>query len=285
MSDLDDLQYDPASAPVEGPPPRRSGLAWVAVVALVAVAAGLGWYLWQRSDGGRPAEEGERPAAGAGVSGEAPPAAELEEEIELPPLDASDALVRELARLLSTNPDLAAWLATDRLIRRVTAVVVNVAEGESPAPHVRFLGPDGSFTAEEDDGALVAAPDSYRRYDRLAAAFDSLDPQGVARFYRKLEPLFDQAYRDLGYPGGRFRQPLGRAIGSLLATPVPPDRLDLEAGVASYRFRRPEYERLTPAQKHLVRMGPRNIRLIQAELRQIAAALDLEVAPADPGQL
>ena len=32
-------------------------------------------------------------------------------------------------------------------------------------------------------------------------------------------------------------------------------------------------EALSPAQRHLLRMGPRNVRMIQGELRTLAAAL------------
>jgi hypothetical protein len=104
-----------------------------------------------------------------------------------------------------------------------------------------------------------------------------MDSRGLARLYRKLEPLLDEAYRDLGYPDGRFREPLAAAIRSLLATPVPPERVALAPAVESYRYADPRFEQLTPAQKLLLRMGQRNVRRVQAKLRELAAALGLEV--------
>ena len=37
-------------------------------------------------------------------------------------------------------------------------------------------------------------------------------------------------------------------------------------------------ESLGPVEKHLLRMGPRNTKLIQSKAREIAAALDLRLA-------
>jgi hypothetical protein len=40
-----------------------------------------------------------------------------------------------------------------------------------------------------------------------------------------------------------------------------------------YFFSAPELERLGPVEKHLLRMGPRNTRIIQAKARQMERAL------------
>ena len=40
-----------------------------------------------------------------------------------------------------------------------------------------------------------------------------------------------------------------------------------------WAFSDPAVERLSPAQKHLVRMGPDNAALVQAKLRELADAL------------
>jgi hypothetical protein len=45
----------------------------------------------------------------------------------------------------------------------------------------------------------------------------------------------------------------------------------------------PDLENLTAAQKHLLRMGPENIRVIQAKLREIAQALGFEIQEPAPG--
>jgi hypothetical protein len=61
--------------------------------------------------------------------------------IELPPLDETDAVVRRLVGSLSSHPGVAAWLATDGLIRTFVVVIDNIATGHTPAKHLRALKP------------------------------------------------------------------------------------------------------------------------------------------------
>jgi hypothetical protein len=108
----------------------------------------------------------------------------------------------------------------------------------------------------------------------------SLDTEGTAEQYRRLRPLFQEAYRDLGFRTS-FDAALAGAVEMLLAVPVPQGPVELErAGVGAYEYRDPELEGLSPAQKHLLRMGPRNIERVQAKLRHLVEALDLPVLPA-----
>ena len=45
--------------------------------------------------------------------------------------------------------------------------------------------------------------------------------------------------------------------------------------VVVYEYADPRLEAMTPAQKALLRMGPRNVPRVQAKLRELAAALGL----------
>src|SRR5262249_44605525 len=112
----------------------------------------------------------------------------------LPPLADSDTVVRDLARGLSSRPELAEWLATPELVRKVVAAVENVAGGESPRPHLLFLAPATRFDVIRREGRLYVDPQSYARYDRIADVIASLDPKGTAELGRRLQPLLDEAY-------------------------------------------------------------------------------------------
>jgi hypothetical protein len=61
----------------------------------------------------------------------------------------------------------------------------------------------------------------------------------------------------------------------LLETPVVEGDVRLVTRGALYAYADPRLEALLPAQKQLVRTGPRNTRLMQAKLREIALALGL----------
>ncbi len=208
------------------------------------------------------------PPAPAPAAPSAPPPA-----IEVPPLDASDEVVRSLAETLSEHPRLAAWVAPDNLVRRFVAAVVDVANGESPRPHVGHLAPERAFGVREREGALLIDSGSFGRYDTFTTVVDSLDEETALELHRQLKPLFDEAYRDLGYPGGNFDAALAKAIDRVLQAPIPAGNLSVRRRVSTYRFADPDLEALGPVEKHLIRMGPANARRVQAKLRDLRAAL------------
>jgi hypothetical protein len=192
----------------------------------------------------------------------------------LPALDESDDFVRRSAASLSSLPELARWLAQPGLVRTLVAVVTNVADGETPRPHLGFLAPTQHFRAKGAPGRhTVADPASFTGYDRFADAIASIDAGAAVSSYRTLEPLFDAAYRELGHPEGGFRHGLDRALAALVETPVPPANAELVPHAVGFRYADPKLEALTAAQKQFLRIGPRNVPLVQAKLRELQAAL------------
>jgi hypothetical protein len=214
-----------------------------------------------------------------------PPPAPLAEEMgpelpPFPPLAESDTLASELVRGLSSNPRLASWLANGSVVRRFVAVVDNVADGESPKPHVPFLAPEGEFrTATIRRDRVVIDPRSYDRYDALADAIASLDTRGSVELYRQLRPLTDEAYGELGRSDRSFDDALRSAIRRVLATPLVEGDVELVPRVISFGFDDPRLQGLGPVEKHLVRLGPRNLRIVQERVR--AFALELGIPPTE----
>jgi hypothetical protein len=188
-------------------------------------------------------------------------------------LDKSDDLVRELVRKLSSNPGLSRWLVTDHLIRRFVSIVDVIANGGSPRRDVNFVDFKGEFKVEEAGGEVFLDPNTYRRYNRIADIFVSLDTDGCVTLYRQLRQPIRQAYSDLGYPEEDFNATLKKAILELLQTPIVENRIYLKKDVLTYKIADPELEQLSRAQKHLLRMGPDNMRAVQSKLREIAQKL------------
>jgi hypothetical protein len=195
----------------------------------------------------------------------------------------SDPTVIDLVRGLSTHPQLGTWLATKGLTRRFVVSVANIAEGATPSSQVPFLRPTGTFRIKERGQLQFVDPSSYKRYDLVADVFASLDPQGGATAYRAAKPLLEEAYRELGTPNHNFDDVVAQAIAELLATPVVDGDIELRPLVTTYAFANPKLEALAPVQRQFLRMGPRNMRLIQAQLRAIASALGISegAAPGD----
>ena len=271
MPDVQDYELFRPEEPPPQAPPRRVGLWIVAAVGVVAIAiAAYVAFRSRQSAAPTAITAPERAEAARPLGGDPAP-------VVLPPLDETDALVRELVRQLTSHPQVAAWLATDGLVRNFTVVVANVAEGKTPAGHLRVLRPSESFQVVDRDGDRLIDPRSYERYNELAAATASIDPAGAARLYATLKPRIEEAYRDLGALDTPFDRTLERAIVLLLETPVRdgPVRVRVEPRGIVYGFDDPKLEALTGAQKQLLRTGSRNARTIQSALRQIALALGI----------
>jgi hypothetical protein len=275
MQEPPDLDLHDATPPEFGPGRRQSAGPWVAALVVAAIVAGAAYWYYQRSRvPGLPA-----PAAIADPSGDTTlqPLGAAAEPIDVPPLDMSDEVVRKLVAALSSHPRVTAWLATDNLVRNFTVAVENVAGGQSPAAHLQVLRPEAPFSRTERDDRLFIDPRSYDRYSGLADAVASIDAGGAARLYTTLKPRIEEAYRELGREEP-FDRALERAIVSLLRVPDVEGDVELEPQGGVYQYASPRLEQMTPAQKQLLRMGPRNVRTIQEKLRDIALALGI---PAD----
>jgi hypothetical protein len=275
--DMSDSRQTPGEVPSKSGASRKP----VAVAAAVLVGAGVvggGWYALR--GGSEPVPTSPAQPAVARATPPAQPAAVPEAPGEpLPPLGQSDARVRELVGALSSSPELAKWLGAEDLIRRFTAAVGNVSEGQSPRAALSFLAPQGPFQVVEREGRTFIAPASHARYDAVARTVASVDVQATARVYRTLQPLINEAYGEISRPGRRFDAALARAIRHLLDVPVPEGALEVvETEHIHYAYVAPELEQLSPAQKHLLRMGPTNARLIQGTLRELQGALALPTA-------
>src|SRR4051812_45554620 len=245
---------------------------WIAVAVVLGAAALIAFLVYGRRSASRvppPAPAAIERAVPAGPLGRDP------QPISVPPLGATDALVRTLVRGLTTHPAALAWLATDDLIRHFTMIVANVVDGATPARHLRVLRPDGSFQVIERGGETVIDPRSYERYDAIAAAIASVDPEGAARTYATLKPRIEEAYGELGVAPVPFDRALERGIVALLEVPVVDRPVRVQPKGIGYRYADPRLEQLTAAQKHLLRTGPRNVRVIQAALRHLALSLGI----------
>jgi hypothetical protein len=260
--------------PPDLPPPRRRLGLWLVVAGLIAASAIASYIAF----GGRRTSV---PVTTAPQRIEAPrqpvqPLGGKAASIVLPPLDETDPFVRDLVTQITSHPRVAAWLATEGLIRNFVVVVSSIADGRTPSRQLRVLRPSAGFTVVKRGGDLYMDPRSFERYDGLAAAAASIDPAGAARLYATLKPRIEDAYRELGVPDTPFDRTLERAIALLLGTPPLEDsvRAEPQGGVA-YGFAAPEVEALPAAQKQLLRMGPRNVRSIRSSLRAIALALGI----------
>jgi hypothetical protein len=278
---LDEFDIDQPATPPTPPPvvrrERRSVLPPLIAVVLLLVAGAAVWFFFffRPQPEQTAAAPPPKPAAAATPTTAQPLcSAGGSDATSIPPLNDSDAFAKKSAAGISAHPRVAAWLATNNVIRNFVVAVDNIGAGTTPAPRLRALRPAGAFRVRETRGGLFIDPRSFERYGPIADAVDSIDPQTAASLCGTLKPRLAEAYAELGHEG-TFDAALERAIVALLRTPIAgPDTRVVPSG-ASYAFADEELEKLTPAQKQLARMGPRNARIIQDKLRQIALAIGI----------
>jgi hypothetical protein len=198
----------------------------------------------------------------------------------LPSLDKSDPLVRTLVGGLTSRPEVVRYLASDELIRRFVASVDAIAEGRTPRDQLKSMWPVEPFTTiqvvdDPDAEVFVVGAETYERYDAITEIFVAVDSQGAVSAYRRLRPLIDEAYRQLGYPDRNFDTTLRTAISQLLAAPVVVGDVRLVPRVIGYGYEDPELEDLSAAQKQLLRLGPVNAPRVQRKLREFASTLGI----------
>jgi hypothetical protein len=256
---------------------------FIGVVVLLVILIGAGvvyWYYQRPQEAPPPMEEPKvkepsplppSPEAKGEGEKEVPP----QPSVTLPGLNQSDEFARPILKNLSPHGKIADWSRMKNLIRVITATVDNIANGVSPRPHLGFLSPGQAFAINPKGERIYLDAKGYERYDIITDAFASLSATRTIQAYEKLKPIFQEAYRELGYPQKDFQKTLIQAIQRLLETPVVEREILLkeEGRGINYLFIDDSLEELNEAQKHLLRMGPRNTRKIQQKLREMALAL------------
>jgi hypothetical protein len=266
---------DGENGPVRSGPRRLRPGEWIAIVLALAVLGAAGYFLLGR----KPPPSAEVPPAPA-AQAPSPPAAPAPPPGPEPAAGPADA--RALLERASDDAAFRRWLSEGDLVRRWVVVTDNLAEGVSPREALAFLAPPGKFSVEQAGGDTIIARASYARYDRFAQAVGSIDAGAAARAYRALHGVLEAAYRALGYPNASLDRVTARALSRIERAPVrdePVPVLD-ESGV--FVFADPALERLGAVEKHLLRMGPRNTRLLQEKAREVREALGLRALP--PGR-
>jgi hypothetical protein len=193
----------------------------------------------------------------------------------LPPLENSDGFVREKAARLSSDPAFRDWLESDDLVSRFVAAINITAHGKVPRELLAQFAPRGEFRVVRKGGRVFLDPAGYSRYDRIATFAASVNAAEAAKVFELLLPLFDAAQRALGEPNPDAREALFAAVRELLAAPVLQGEVELKAAKngLGWAYADDRLERLSPAQKQLMRLGPENKTVVSDKLNEVSTAL------------
>lgn len=272
--------FDPSSErPMK--PARSPVPAIVAIVALLAIAGGIAYFFLIKEPPPPPPET--QIAQQAPTTTTATTAAEDEvvPEPEAIKREDGDTALRRLVKSASDDERLTTWMSVDGILQRLAAAARLVADGRSPRPMLSFLEISGDFEVlEEGSGEnekIYVDPKSYARYDELTKTLTSLDPEKCGRAYRQLRPYLKTIYAQVAKPGESFDSVMSSALGRLTRVQLPEDRVELVPKGAIYLYKDPALEALSPAEKHILRMGRRNASNLQAAIRKCAAFARLKL--------
>jgi hypothetical protein len=185
----------------------------------------------------------------------------------LPALKESDVPMGEVLARLFAERKLDRFFILDHFIERFVVTVDNLPNPQLPNTHLPVKSPKGHFLAQPSDEQFVIDPANARRYTPLIELLSALDAEQVVAVYKRLYPLFQQAYQGLGYPDGYFNDRLVEVIDHLLSTPQVQGPVLLVRPKGLYLFADPELEALSAGRKIMLRIGPRNAERLRPLLR------------------
>lgn len=262
----------------------------MAVVVLLALVAG-GVYMVRK------AMHPQAPATAAKASSSSSPAAGASEVIQhpieqagpasastapLPALDDSDTSVVSALASLANGGDLSSLLVKQQVVQRIVTTIDALPRRGLSTFLLPMHTPRGAFVTEYANGATIIGAQNAQRYAPYMQLVQNTDPDQLVAWYVHAYPLFQQAYRQLGYPKGYFNDRLIVVIDNLLAAPDPaqPPQLILSKGY--YHYADPALESLSAGQRMMMRVGPDSEAKLKAKLRVIRAGVtgaSLRAAP------
>jgi hypothetical protein len=222
---------------------------WLTAVVLILLGLAAWYFLGSRE----PAVE-EAPPPVLAVQEEAPapapepvvePVAEEEapaeepvvEEPPLPDLAGSDPVALEALTDMVGSEPVDEFVAQEAVISKFVASVDALGGRQVPAVIQAVQGPGGEFQATADERPesvildevgdpipqFVVDPANYQRYTPYVEMLEAVDARQAAAVFQRNQPLFDEAFAQLGYAEGDFEQRLRAIIDELLATPDVPE--------------------------------------------------------------
>jgi hypothetical protein len=253
----------------------------IVVIVIVALAA---WWYFTRMPGVDFSRQGPAPSGPAKASTAPEPIEHPISEAQtspapatttpLPALDASDDAVAAALASIPGADALAGLLLSRGLIPHIVATVDALPRRTIGASILPLRTPKGTFTVDTSSGKPVLDSKDFARYDPYMKVAEAVDPRTLVTWYVHWYPLFQQAYRDLGYPQGYFNDRLVAAIDDMLNAPNARPPVALAATPdGHYVFADPTWESLSVGQKLMIRIGPEHERTLKARLRSIRALL------------
>lgn len=176
----------------------------------------------------------------------------------LPGIDQSDSLYGQALAKLFGEKLLNSHFYSDRMIRRFVATIDNLPRHEAPAKMMPVKPVGGAFLVDRQETGLSISPANAQRYAGYLNILVTVEPKRLVDTYVGFYPLFQKAYRELGYPDGFFNDRLIEALDNLIETPDLAPPIALAQPKVLYTYADPGLEARSAGQRILLRMGAEN---------------------------
>lgn len=264
----------------------RSAAQWVAIIVLlVIIAIAIWFFVFDRPGPRGPAPAVLNPHAATGNTPQYPiskanvPSSGT--SAGPPELHNSDASIMQELLAIPGLQGLRNLVVQQAIIPNIVATVDALPRQTFGSTRIMPLHtPGGTFAVEQNNGQTAIGTQNYQRYAPYMQVLESVDAKGLVAWYVHNYPLFQQAYRELGYPKAYFNDRLIAVLDHLLATPQPQPPIQVKKSGAFYVYADPQLESLSAGQKMLLHTGPDNEAKIKAKLREVRALLIGQNLPA-----
>ena len=194
--------------------------------------------------------------------------------VELPSLNDSDDFVLEGLRALQNGAALIRVLADEQLIRSIVVFVDNISRGEFPQTSLPYKRIEQEMSVRNiDENLFVMKANAHERFNQLIDTFVAVDTDQAMILYRTLQPLFQQAYAEIGSRNVNFDDTLRSAINAVRRSPNAEGPYQLVKPSVMFLYADASIENMEEMQKQLIRIGPENTEKLKAKLRQFSEQL------------
>lgn len=187
----------------------------------------------------------------------------------IPDLEHSDPEIKRYFGALSSDTDYKLLWQTDNLLQRWVTVFDGASKGEIIKGVIGFQPPKEPFPVMRKGAKYYLSAKGFSRYDPMVKTLIAISPEQVSQGFHKFRPLLEQAYGQMGYDPEQLDNMLIKLLDRIIAAPVFPAGIELEAKSVNYTYVDPSIEALSPLEKQLIRTGPENTDLIQQFAKQL----------------
>ena len=184
----------------------------------------------------------------------------------LPAVEQSDDSLQKVLLKLRPEGLFMHLLVMDHFIPRLVVTIDNLPMRKLPQAHLPLKPPKGRFLVSGATGAPETSSKNYQRYEPYVRLLETFEPEFVIAIYKHYYPLFQTAYKQLGYRNAYFNDRLIQVLTHLLETPNPSEPQRLNQPSVLFTFADPSLEKLSSGQKILLRIGQENRRRVKKVL-------------------